>query len=255
MIEESFSIKDSQGGLIPGIFCRPDQNAVGGAVLCHGFLSSSESKTNLALTQFLLAKGFATVRFDFFGHGKSKEEFAQMTLSRCVDQLERVLAWFKTKRIRRVGIVGSSFGGLVALLVSENHPELRTVALKCPVSDYTSIWRGQLGEAGMQYWESSGLTSIVNGDGSRARLGYGFYQDLLQYDGYAAAGKIEVPVLIVHGDRDAYVPIPQSERLRDFLPGEKRLEKIPGADHEFSRVEDFEKMTGLIGDWLVEKLR
>jgi pimeloyl-ACP methyl ester carboxylesterase len=255
MIEEPFSIKDSQGGLIPGMLCRPDQNTVSGVVLCHGFLSSSESKTNLALTQFLLAKGFAAVRFDFFGHGKSKEEFSRLTLSRCVDQLERVLAWFKTKRIRRAAIVGSSYGGLVALLVSENHPELRTVALKCPVSDYTSLWRGQLGEAGMQHWESSGVTSIMNEDGSRARLGYGFFQDLLQYDAYAAAGKIEVPVLIVHGDRDAYVPIPQSERLRELFPGEKRLEAVAGADHEFSRPEDFQRMTGLIGDWLVEKLR
>jgi dipeptidyl aminopeptidase/acylaminoacyl peptidase len=141
------------------------------------------------------------------------------------------------------------------LLVAENHPELRTLALKCPVSDYASIWRGQMGETGMQSWQTSGVTSILNDEGNRARLNYAFYEDILRFDAYASAGQIRLPTLIVHGDADVDVPLDQSKRLRDSLVGEKRLDVLPGADHGFSKPEDFQNMINKITNWMVEKLR
>lgn len=255
MIEEPFLVDNHQGGEIPGVLSRPEGDAISGVVLCHGFLSSSESSTNLALSKSLGGKGIASVRFDFWGHGKNKGEFSQLTLNRCVKELEQILSWFKLKGIRKVGLVGSSYSGTVTMLVAENHPDLRAVALKCPVSDYAAIWREQLGESGIQSWESSGVTSIMNDNGSRARLNYSFYQDLQRFKVYNAAKQVRVPILIVHGEEDYYVPVDQSKRLRDSLLGEKRLELFPEADHGFSRPEDFEKMIGMITDWMVEKLR
>lgn len=255
MDQEAFSIDGGRGIEISGVFCRPGEETKSGVLLCHGFLSNAESSTNLSLTERLNATGIATVRFDFWGHGKSKGAFADLTLTRCIDQLERVLSWFKTKGIRKVAMMGSSYGGLVTLMAAENHPELRAMALKCPVSDYPAIWREQLGEAGMSHWEQAGVTSLMNEDGSRARLNYAFFQDLTRYNAYNSAALIRLPVLIVHGDADAYVPLAQSRRLKDTLLGEKHLEVISGADHGFSRTEDFEKMVGRVSEWLHEKLR
>jgi len=255
MDEERFAIKDSQGGEVAGTLSRPGKDARSGVVLSHGFFSHSESSTNLALTELLAAKGIATVRFDFWGHGKSKGDFAELTLTRCVDQLERVLAWFKTKGIRKVGLAGSSFGGTATLLVAENHPELRGIALKCPVSEYAPIWQNQLGEEGMKIWRDSGVTSIFNEEGNRARLLFAFYEDLLQYDIYASAAQIRTPVLIVHGDADADVPVAQSLRLKGAFPTEAQMETLAGADHVFSKPEDFKRMTQRIADWVVEKIR
>jgi uncharacterized protein len=43
---------------------------------------------------------------------------------------------------------------------------------------------------------------------------------------------VKVPVLIVHGDRDAVVPIESGERLYSLIEGPKRFLRVPGAGHE-----------------------
>ena len=43
---------------------------------------------------------------------------------------------------------------------------------------------------------------------------------------------VTAPVLIVHGDRDAVIPIQSGERLYALIAGPKRFLRIPGAGHE-----------------------
>lgn len=42
---------------------------------------------------------------------------------------------------------------------------------------------------------------------------------------------IEVPTMVIAGDRDSIVPVGQSRSIFDGLPGPKRLLIVPGADH------------------------
>jgi uncharacterized protein len=86
-------------------------------------------------------------------------------------------------------------------------------------------------------------------------LRYAFYEDCLTQIAYGPAEGITVPTLIVQGDHDECVPLHQSQRLRDALGGPKRLDLLPGADHQFTRGEDFRQMTTSISDWLVTHLR
>ncbi|MDH5669203.1 MAG: prolyl oligopeptidase family serine peptidase, partial [Nitrospira sp.] len=70
----------------------------------------------------------------------------------------------------------------------------------------------------------------------------------------APAESITAPTLIVQGDQDEHVPLHQSRRLYEALQVEKHLELIPGADHQFTKGEDFKRMTHLIADWLTKYL-
>ena len=45
-------------------------------------------------------------------------------------------------------------------------------------------------------------------------------------------GKVAAPVLIVHGERDAVVPIKSGERLYALITAPKRFVRVPGAGHE-----------------------
>ena len=45
-----------------------------------------------------------------------------------------------------------------------------------------------------------------------------------------------------------------SERLIDVLTSPKRLELLPGADHQFTKGPDFQRMTTLITEWLTAHL-
>ncbi|HIE64935.1 MAG: alpha/beta hydrolase [Nitrospira sp.] len=221
-------------------------------ILCHGFMSSMESSTNLALTEKLLSKGIATCRFDFFGHNKSSGEFQEMTLTRCLAQAEGILRWSTQQGYRKHSLVGSSFGGLIAILLAARHPDLCALALKCPVSDYPKIWQSRLGEGGMKHWQKSGVLSFATFDG-KARLEYSFYEDLLKVDTYRDAALIRSPTLIVHGDADVDVPVDQSNHLFERLQAEKEIEIIPGAGHDFYKPDDFERMIARISDWLIKK--
>jgi hypothetical protein len=222
-------------------------------LLVHGFMSNKESETNLELTKRLLIKGIATVRLDLFGHGQSDGLFQQLTLSRCLHQVEGLIAWIMKEGYEEIALVGSSFGGLIAIHTTAKHPELVCLALKCPVSNYPILWQSRLGNGGIAQWKQEGLFSFIFDD-QKARLEYGFYEDLLKVNTYAEVSHIKTPTLIVHGDADDDVPADQSIRLCDTLRlphPKKELVLIPGADHAFSKPEDFNQMIDKIEAWIL----
>ena len=101
-------------------------------------------------------------------------------------------------------------------------------------------------------WDSP-IPNIMGGP-ARIRLQYNFYEDCLRQVAYGPAERITAPTLIVQGDRDEFVPLHQSQGLFDALRVPKRLDLLPGADHEFTRGEDFRAMTTSIVEWLVRHL-
>ncbi|MBI3805408.1 MAG: alpha/beta fold hydrolase [Nitrospirae bacterium] len=248
--------------LIPGhktsvVLAAPDRPTAQAVLLCHGFMSGKESGTNRTLTPRLLSKKIAACRFDLFGHGESDGPFARLTLTHCLDQTEAMLGWLREKGYSQIALVGSSFGGLIAIHTAAKHPEFFSVAFKCPVSDYPPIWQTHLGETGMNHWKESGLLAIATPNG-KARLEYSFYEDLLKYNTYRAAALIQSPTLVIHGEADEYVPFDQSLRLFDTLRlvnDQREMEAIAGANHEFSNPEDFEKMITRIERWIVDHAR
>lgn len=256
-MERKIELKLIDNQVTSAVLAEPERPTPVAVLLCHGFMSSKESGTNRTLTGQLLSKGIALCRFDFFGHGESDGPFEKLTLTGCLAQTEGMIGWLRGNGYSRIGLVGSSFGGLVAIQTAAAHPDLFALALKCPVSNYPPIWRERLGEAGMAHWKESGLLSFATPQG-KARLEYAFYEDLLQYNTYGAAARIQSPTLIVHGEADEDVSFDQSLRLFDTLrlPNHQReIAPIPGADHEFSKPDDFKRMTDLIEGWILDHTR
>ncbi len=251
--ETSLTVHDSAGHRIAAILATPSQ-AVGVAVLCHGFLSGKNSSTNKALTRLLTDRRIATFRFDFFGQGESDGPFEDLTNTLAVEQALAALDLLKQYGYRRVGLMGSSFGGLVATLAVAQRPDLTCLALKCPVVDFAEELRLEFGEEEMARWRATDTIPNIMGGSERIALRYGFYEDSLRQIAYEPARSITVPTLIVQGDRDEHVPLHQSRRLYEALQGVKRLEMLSGADHQFTKREDFTRMTHLLADWLTRYL-
>ena len=256
--ELPLTFRDPKGHLVSAVLATPTEATDRLVLLCHGFLSNKNSTTNRTLTGRLLDAGIATFRFDFFGQGGSEGPFERITLTAAVQQALTALELVGTKGYTRIGLVGSSFGGLVAILAasrsaSSGH-DLSAVALKCPVPDFPEMLRLEFGEAGMERWKKGDEIPNITGGSTPVRLRFAFYDDCLAYDAYKAAAQTQAPVLIVQGDRDEYVPLHQSRRLCDALKGRKRLEVLPGADHSFTKPEDFRRMIDLLADWMIEHL-
>ena len=196
----------------------------------------------------------ATFRFDFFGHGESEGPFEQITTTLAMDQTEAALDLVIARGYDRIGLVGSSFGGLVAILTAGRRGDIACLALKCPVVDFAEELRLTLGSDELPRWQSTGTIPNVMGGPDRVRLRYDFYEDCLGQIAYGPAEHITVPTLIVQGERDECVPLHQSRRLYDAIRGQKKLILLPDADHQFTRREDFHQMTTSIRDWLVTHL-
>lgn len=253
-MEEPLTIQDRHGHGISAILSRPDRPTTGLVVLCHGFLSGKNSTTNTTLTRLLNNQGLATFRFDFFGQGESDGPFEEITTTLAIEQTETVLDLVAAKGYDRIGLVGSSFGGLVAILTTARRQDIACLALKCPVVDFAEELRLTFGPEELARWQATDTIPNIMGGSDRIRLRYRFYEDCLQQIAYGPAEQISVPTLIVQGKQDECVPLHQSRRLHDVLGGQKRLDLLPDADHQFTRENDFRQMTVSISEWLVRHL-
>jgi uncharacterized protein len=253
-MEEALTFHDSHGHRIAAILSRPDVPTTRLAVLCHGFLSGKNSTTNKTLTRLLNERGIATFRFDFFGQGDSDGPFEELTTTLAVHQAHAAMDMVTARGYHRIGLVGSSFGGLVAILTTAQRRDIACLALKCPVVDFAEELRFTFGAEELARWQATDTIQNIMGGPDRVRLRYAFYEDCLRQIAYGPAEHITVPTLIVQGEQDECVPLHQSLRLRDALRGPKRLDLLPGADHQFSRGEDFHQMTSSISSWVTTYL-
>lgn len=253
-MEEALTFKDRDGHRVAAILATPESPTDRAVLLCHGFLSGKNSTTNKTLTRALTEQGHATFRFDFFGQGESEGPFEAITVAIALNQALAALDLLTARGYKRIGLIGSSFGGLVSILTASQKPELACLGLKCPVADFAEVLRLEFGEAGMAHWKSHHEIPDVTGGPKPVRLRYALYESSLDCDGYKAAAGIRIPTLIVQGDKDELVPLHQSSRLMEALQGKRQLEILRGADHTFSKGEDFKKMATLLADWMVKHL-
>ena len=250
MQETPLTFQDGENHAVSAILAEPAHKSEQALILCHGFLSNKDSRTNLRLTQLLVARGISTFRFDWFGMGESQGKFGHLTVSRCCDQLERAIARMRERGYPALGIIGSSFGGLITILVGQHDPELRAIGLKCPVLDFPEVLEREFGPDGIEEWKRTNYIPDVTGGATPIMLDFAFYESCRAVNAYESARTIDAPVLIVHGKRDALVPFHQIRQLENALPGNKELVLLPEADHQFGRPEDFRHVTVRLANWM-----
>ncbi len=215
-------------------------------VFAHGFASSKESKTQARLERMLNERGIASVRFDFFARGESDGSPEEITISKAVNNINDVISYLRGMGYARIGLCGFSFGGLASLIAASGNDGLFMLALKSPVSDYVAIMDSC---HDISMWRRNGYVDHLGKSGAETRLKYSFYEDARKNIAYDAAGKIEIPVLIVHGDADDTVPLEQSVRLSEIIRN-CELVVIHGADHQYTAPEHFDKMVNVIYDFI-----
>ncbi len=170
VIEQALTFKDHEGHRVSGILASPPSHTDRATVLCHGFLSNKNSMTNKTLTTLLCERGIASFRFDLFGQGESEGPFEQITVSLAVKQALAALDLVASKGYRWIGLVGSSFGGLVALMAAAQWSSLSCLALKCPVPDFPEMLELEFGKQGMAEWERTDTIPDVTGGEGHVKL-------------------------------------------------------------------------------------
>ncbi|MGC3976121.1 MAG: alpha/beta hydrolase [Nitrospira sp.] len=244
MVERSLMFEDRAGHRVSATLRRPDRPTDKAVVLCHGFMGFKDSWTNRALSDGFARKGVATLRFDFFGHGQSSGNLKDLRLSTLTHQTQEVITLLREEEhFKQIGLVGSSFGGLIALLTAAQMPSLGGLGLRCPVFDFPALLRERFGETAIGMWR---LLGRVPSAFAPIPLHYQFYEECLEQDPRLAARALAVPTAIVHGEVDDVIPISHVQELAQYINAPKSLHIIPGADHRFSQPPDFQRMTDLL---------
>lgn len=220
--------------------------------MCHGFTTSKDGRTYSRLEAMLNEKKISTFRFDFFGHGESEGKFQDITLSEAISDVLKAILVLKDLGYKKIGLMGSSFGGFASLIAASQLPELSLLALKSPVSDYLGLLITRDQDIEIPRWKQKGFISVIGSYGQNLKLNYSFFRNAETIKSYDAIQQIKIPTLIVHGDKDKTVPIEQSLRCVNMMEN-CRLEIIEGADHTYTQSRHFEKMLSLITAFISDK--
>ncbi len=208
----------------------PKSNAV--VVTIHGYASGKDADTYVKISKGLVEKGKNSFRFDLAGNYESEGKFEDQTISTMAQDALAAMDFLKSKGFNKFSLLGSSGGGLAAMLVALQ-VKLEKLALIAPVSNYIKTRTRKYGEAAIAEWKKKGYNFYDAGPRGLLRVNYSFYEDLAQYgDLYKRVETILVcPVLIIHGDKDDDVLLSDSEELVTHLKYGKLI-VVHGADHK-----------------------
>ncbi len=120
-MDSKIFFKNSKGNKLCGIVNNPSKSKVKPIiVLAHGFSSNKNSGTYTVLTERLAKYNISTLRFDFYGHGESEGRFEDITISEAVDDILQAIKYLKLQGYKKIGLMGSSFGGISSIIAASS---------------------------------------------------------------------------------------------------------------------------------------
>jgi uncharacterized protein len=257
-------------------------------LVLHGFGSNSDSANVLQPTRVLNDFGYVTLRFDMRGCGKSEGEFGRVICLEQVEDLGNALAFLATYPAvdpERIGAIGSSFGGAVAVYAGGTNPRLAAVISNGGWGHGERKFQGQhrtpeawarftkMLEEGRAYRARTGKSLMVPRydivpipDHVREKLErqkVGMLapnsvemfpaetaQSMFDFRAEEVVGKIAPrPLLLIHAANDSVTPTEQSIELFKHAGQPTELHLFSGLDH-FLFAENSTRVWTVLRNWL-----
>lgn len=229
-------------------------------VFCHGFAGHKAGDWRLYVreSEMLSKVGIASLRFDFRGCGDSEGRWIDMTIGRQVSDLMVVLSYvdqLDTVDTNRIGILGKSLGGLVAVIGAETYGNIKSMALWAPAF-HAEQWRKLMEVLQDPATPDEMRKEIMQFDGAHANEH--FLQEFfaLKLEEHLVHLN-ETPLLHIHGLKDNKIDLTHAaeyERIRQKAKANTHLVRLPNSDHEFGNFEEQAHVLEETCKWFVETL-
>ncbi|MDF3052656.1 MAG: alpha/beta hydrolase [Geminicoccaceae bacterium] len=244
-------------------------------MVLHGYKGFKDWGMFPPLSDRLARAGFTAVSFNFSGSGVDDagdfafpERFGHNTFSAELGDATVVLDNLLQGELgvpppTSVGLVGHSRGGGIAVLQTARDSRIHVLVTWAAIS---SVQRWPAEDRGP--WRRAGKIAVTN---TRTGQVLPLYPDVLDdidqhgaaLDILAAARRIRVPWLLIHGAEDESVRFSEAELLRSAGPPERtRLLAVAGAGHTFGAVHPWQSSTPELDvvfdatlDWLTDQLK
>ena len=211
-------------------------------IIGHGVTGNKDRPWSIALAESLADAGFNALRFSFAGNGNSEGKFEASTISKEVKDLRAIVDAAENEGYHRICYVGHSMGGAVGVLAAAKDERIElliSLAGMVHTKKFCETEFGDVTPGKGNMWEEEGCP-----------LSKAYVDDMAKINTLAnKTEKIEVPWLLVHGDKDDVVPVEEGQEMYAAAYEPKELVILEGANHVFSR--DAEgQMTEAVISWL-----
>lgn len=172
------------------------------------------------------AAGFHVLTFDFRAHGRSDGRITTIGYLERQDAMGAV-DFVLSRGIRRIGFLGFSMGGMVAMLTAPICPEVKAVVTNGGPPRLIPALIGWAMERKVPRWLAVPLAYLAYAVTS-LRVG----ANLFRYQPVHWVGGIAPrPILIIHGDHDQFIPPTDFAALVAAARPPKEVWRIPEAGH------------------------
>ena len=258
---------------------RPGERRAAFIVL-HGFGSNKTSSNTMQPTKVLGELGYVVLRFDMRGCGESEGEFGRVI---CLEQVEDTrsaltfLAGHPAVDPERIAVIGSSFGGAVAVYTGGVDERVAAVVSNGGWGDGERKFRGQhptpeawakftsILEEGKRQSERTGKSLMVPRydivpipEKLRNRMSSGSImefpaetaQSMNDFRADDQVGNISPrPLLLIHSANDSVTPTYESIEMFKKARQPAELHLLSDVDH-FTFNEENPRLTHIVREWL-----
>lgn len=204
------------------------------AVICfHGYTSQGMSDY-IGLSDYYLKRGYSMLLVDERAHGASEGEYIGFG---CLDRMDAQnwIGWLIRKAGEDVQILlhGISMGGATVLMTGgmELPKQVKGIISDCGFTSAKEVFTHVLHSMyHLPAFPMIQIASLVN----KKKAGY----TLGECNAAKEVRKAEVPILLIHGSADTFVPCSMCEEIYQNCASEKKMLIIEGAAHAESYYKD-----------------
>lgn len=214
------------------------------AIFAHCFTCSSSLSAVRHVSRALTQDGFAVLRFDFTGLGRSEGEFTDSHFSANVDDLLDVHAYMAEHYDAPSLVVGHSLGGAAVLVAASKLDSVKavaTVGAPATVSHVTHLFSHQIEDGkGDVEVNIGGRPFVINED---------FVAEFGKTDLPEIVKNLRKPLLIMHSPFDKIVGVENAQQLYHNAHHPKSFVTLDNADHLLTNENDSQYVGEVIGTW------
>lgn len=207
------------GARLRGWRCRSDTDRRGTIVYLHGVGDTRAS--SVGVIRRYVPRGFDVIAYDSRAHGESEGDICTYGFFE-KDDLRRILDALQDPG--SIALIGSSLGAAVALQEAADDPRVKVIVAAETFSDLRTV--------AVERAPFVMTTGMIQRAFAMAEQRGRFRVDDVSPE--AAARRITVPVLVIHGGADHETPPDHSRRVFEALKSKKRLIIVPDAGHSRS---------------------
>jgi len=228
----------NEGRMIPATVCLPvgqPGDTFPAVVMLHGTGSSRDEAGNgyKMLAPYMAQDGIASIRFDFAGQGDSKADYVEYCYTSGVSDAVACAEFLKNLKAvdpSRIGIMGWSQGGSVAILAAARNPQFKALLTWAGALDMFDFFSALYPEA-----KANGFVKLDLGFRPPLNLSLKWFEEAKNISLRDELKKFKGPVLAIAGSADTTVPLSNLDDILANAGGtDKRKMLIDGADHTFN---------------------